>query len=309
MLSMMPRDIHWLTPQLVLPQGADAPLLQAFRRHSRCYTPGYTSLLSLLSDALDWPHANWAPSLVQALQLPTMEQMYWYLASPVYYQADRDTLRLQDIENLGGIAEPESAQLTQDFVQFYADLGLALKMLSPTLYLVALPFDLQFDPLWKMELADLDEAFRQQESHPHWAKFAPWFNESQMWFHQHPVNRQRDLQGLPLVNGLWFWGRGGKVQNLTRHWQVIGELPPALAALGLQQLDDYDQLDRQKSLLVIDPKQDENDAENHQAWWFLPKLNQLMTLQKNTTRNLYWYRATEHCRRSAKGFWQFWRKD
>ena len=33
-------------------------------------------------------------------------------------------------------------------------------------------------------------------------------NEMQMFLHLHPLNRQREQQGLPIVNGLWYWGAG-----------------------------------------------------------------------------------------------------
>ncbi|HSC47150.1 MAG TPA: hypothetical protein VLG68_03615 [Gammaproteobacteria bacterium] len=33
-------------------------------------------------------------------------------------------------------------------------------------------------------------------------------NETQMLFHEHPVNRAREEEGRPLINSLWFWGGG-----------------------------------------------------------------------------------------------------
>lgn len=35
-----------------------------------------------------------------------------------------------------------------------------------------------------------------------------WQNEIQMLLHDHAINRAREERGLPLVNGMWFWGAG-----------------------------------------------------------------------------------------------------
>ena len=42
------------------------------------------------------------------------------------------------------------------------------------------------------------------------AQWHSWWNEIQMLFHSHPVNMARESQGLPAINGLWFWGEGSQ---------------------------------------------------------------------------------------------------
>jgi hypothetical protein len=44
-----------------------------------------------------------------------------------------------------------------------------------------------------------------QRSHRDWFRL---HNEMQMFLHLHPVNRRREQQGRPLINGLWCWGQG-----------------------------------------------------------------------------------------------------
>ena len=44
-----------------------------------------------------------------------------------------------------------------------------------------------------------------QRAHRDWFRL---HNEMQMFLHLHPVNRRREQQGRPLINGLWCWGQG-----------------------------------------------------------------------------------------------------
>jgi hypothetical protein len=46
-------------------------------------------------------------------------------------------------------------------------------------------------------------------------------NETQMLFHDHPVNTAREAAGRPAINSLWFWGAGAATARAqARHIQV-----------------------------------------------------------------------------------------
>lgn len=53
-----------------------------------------------------------------------------------------------------------------------------------------------------------------------------WINRIQMCLSQHPVNLDRDLRGLPVINSVWPWGLGGLPTNMpetSRFERAIGQ--------------------------------------------------------------------------------------
>ncbi len=129
------------------------------------------------------------------------EQVFWSLATPVYYQADRDLLRLQSMLNLGGLEEKEAQWLIRDFNHFFAEDKIRLYYVRPELWLLKSPWYCDLPPVETVELADLSDYI----SHHTPIAFSAWLNEVQMWFHAHPLVQERQQANRPFVNGLWPW--------------------------------------------------------------------------------------------------------
>jgi hypothetical protein len=64
-------------------------------------------------------------------------------------------------------------------------------------------------------------------------------NELQMLLHQHPVNEQREEQGRPTINSLWFWGNGEAPPAFESPFSRVWSTDPI--ARGLARLSDTPQ--------------------------------------------------------------------
>jgi hypothetical protein len=51
-------------------------------------------------------------------------------------------------------------------------------------------------------------------------------SETEMWLFEHEVNRARTELGLPVINGLWFWGGGAPIASLpnVQGWAAGNDL-------------------------------------------------------------------------------------
>jgi hypothetical protein len=94
----------------------------------------------------------------------------------------------------------------------------------------------------------------QAKSNLDWFKL---FNEIQMFLFQHPLNRYREQQGLPLINSLWCWGadswQGETFSN--RSWFSDDSEMQALGRLYCgesSELDDIQTRDLKHQVTVID---------------------------------------------------------
>ena len=46
------------------------------------------------------------------------------------------------------------------------------------------------------------------------ARLQQLISETEMWLYEHDANRARTALGLPVINGLWFWGGGAPIASL-----------------------------------------------------------------------------------------------
>lgn len=69
-------------------------------------------------------------------------------------------------------------------------------------------------------------------------------NEAQMLLHAHPINQQREQQGQPTINSLWFWG-GGKPtppQKTINH--ILSSSPDNAQLLAIAAASDWQTIDQ-----------------------------------------------------------------
>jgi hypothetical protein len=149
-------------------------------------------------------------------------QAYWLHADPVHLQPKGDRLLLFDARHLG-LEQKEVESLTKLFNEHFA--GEKLRLEAPTLthwYMCVEPAPgLRTRTLAEVVGRSLDPSYLGGEDAARWMG---WLNEAQMLFHQADVNRRRELDGRPSVNGIWPWGGGFLPTRLPRcrYGEVFG---------------------------------------------------------------------------------------
>lgn len=68
---------------------------------------------------------------------------------------------------------------------------------------LAAPPQAVFTPLQQAILRDMRQAMPTGAEGKRWSRY---LNEVQMLWFEHPVNQQREQQGEPALNSVWFWG-------------------------------------------------------------------------------------------------------
>jgi len=126
---------------------------------------------------------------------------------PVHLHLGRDHLVLTDPERLA-LTGAESSALRAAAAPLLAEEGLELIECSPALWALVhtdpnRPLDLRTHALTAALGRSIDAYLPQGPDARRWRRI---LNMVQMTWHIHPVNAQREAQGLPTVNGLWIEG-------------------------------------------------------------------------------------------------------
>lgn len=144
---------------------------------------------------------------------------FWMHADPVHLRPDRDRL----LVFAGTGVEPNRAEadtLVDLFNQHFAADGLRLVAPTPQRWYLRVerPLDLCTTPLYRVFGTSMTSHLPEGPDASDWMRFS---NEVQMLFYSSSVNRQRESQGRPMINGIWTWG-GGRRPSVPQH-------PPDLA--------------------------------------------------------------------------------
>ncbi|MFA7592642.1 MAG: hypothetical protein WCY26_02750 [Thiohalobacteraceae bacterium] len=140
-------------------------------------------------------------------------------ADPVHLRADRSHLVLFDGAHLQ-IVDAEVQALAAAFNMHYAADGMRLEFATPVRGYLHLPRqpDMRTTPLARASGHDIDASLPSGPDARDWHRF---LNEVQMLFHEHPVNREREARGRPLINSLWLWGGGPPLAAEASDWQGV----------------------------------------------------------------------------------------
>jgi hypothetical protein len=134
------------------------------------------------------------------------------LASPVHYVAEMSRVRLAEDGMLS--LTPAAAQgFASDFNRIWKDTGICLTATRSSQLIC------QFDRPLAVAMRDPREVLGQsiEEYLPvgeDSARLRQLISETEMWLFEHDVNGARGRSGLPVVNGLWFWGGGAPLRVL-----------------------------------------------------------------------------------------------
>ncbi len=158
-----------------------------------------------------------------------MGEGQWLRADPVCLVPDRDDLVMVADEPPLNMAESTSLRETLN-AHFAAD-GWSLEARSPNRWFLRLdePAAVETTPPASVMGQGIRPHLPRGGDAAYWQRA---LNEAQMLLHDHPVNRQREAEGRPAVNSIWFWGGGALPPRGTARWDGIhgeGELLRALA--------------------------------------------------------------------------------
>ena len=130
----------------------------------------------------------------------------WVRADPVHLRIDRDALRLHAPASLA-IARREADALVAALQAHFERDGLAFAAPSPERWYVRVQHGEApvGPPLSAVEGRSVHGLLPQSAGAINWVRT---LTEAQMIMGAHAVNAEREAQGRPAINSLWFWGGG-----------------------------------------------------------------------------------------------------
>lgn len=172
-----------------------------------------------------WAALRWAGEVEQATH-----PAHTLCADPVSLHFMRDAIVLRGPADLA-ITPAEATGLLATLNSEFADLGSFHAPQPERWYLHAkAATQTHFLPL--ADVLGRPVALFQPEG-PDAAIWARTANELQIVLHNHPVNRQREERGQPLINALWFWGEApAQAETLTAPAQTLIGDDPILRGLA-----------------------------------------------------------------------------
>ena len=159
---------------------------------------------------------------------------YWLRADPVHFKADIDHAILLDCNRLD-IRKDEALALAEAFNTHFSDDGIELVIGHRNRWY------LSFDKQMSIQTTTVHDAVGRNVNHflPIGEDALNWrrlLNETQMLFHSHDVNLEREAKGEMTINSLWLWGEGKDLQrdeNKQWDWVMSNESTANGLALGL----------------------------------------------------------------------------
>jgi hypothetical protein len=185
---------------------------------------------------------------------------YW-LATPVYFFAGLDTLRIHPL-GLLRLSEQEQLALVADFARLYSDSPWRLEPLGQReLLLSGLQADADgADPALFAGVDPSDGLPRGASA----GTLRRLGSEVEMWLHEHPLNAARLARGEAPVSALWFWGaRPPAVPAACRkldHARLYGSDTYAEALWRLQQRGGSESLSAALTAISTVPIQLDSDS-------------------------------------------------
>jgi len=197
--------------------------------HAHPLTPeeGVFALFDLSRDGdADLPVA----AVTRMLDMGVIDNDWWLRADPVHLSLERDRLVLAEADALGITAE-EASRLVSEIMEVFAADGWLLKAPHPQRWYLkpARVPEMTTTPLSQVIGKDV-QAFL-----PRGADGKRWhttLNEVQILLHAAAVNSERERQGKPPINSLWFWGGGRLPRIKTVPWTRVWSNEPISLSLA-----------------------------------------------------------------------------
>jgi hypothetical protein len=213
--------------------GARVPALELLLARARTASAESSSVEAWLQEGFgleDAPVAAGALTLAASGGEPGPH--FWARTDPVHLRLMRDRMIVVPSAAFS-LSLAEARSLAEALNRHFAG-RLAIEVVEPARWCARLDAQLAFDAEAPLAAAgrDADLALRGGgEAAKRWGAL---LNEAQMLLHAHPVNREREALGEPLVNSLWLWGAARAPKVPAAHWQSVAADDPV--ALGLARL-------------------------------------------------------------------------
>jgi len=251
-------------------------------------------------------------------------QGHWLRADPVHFKADIDHAILLDCNRLA-IREDEAQALVESFNNHFCDDGIELVIGHRNRWY------LSFKKLIDIQTTFLQDAVGRNVNHflPTGSDALNWrrlLNETQMLFHTHEVNVERESKGQITINSLWLWGEGQVLQsaeNTDWNWLMSNEatanglaLRSGIQRVALTKAGDELILPEGNGIIVLDQLIGPASYGDVQAWvdevevmceqWFV---NWHGFLKKKIINELELYSADGSLfKLTASSLMKFWRR-
>jgi hypothetical protein len=159
-------------------------------------------------------------AVTRMTDMGVIDNDWWLRADPVHLALERDRLILADAQKLD-IAPEEAHSLVAEIMEVFTADGWLLKAPCPERWYLkpAHAPDMTTTSLSKVVGRDVHEYL---PNGPDGKTWHTTLNEIQILLHATSVNSEREQQGKPPINSLWFWG-GGRLPRIkpvswTRVW-------------------------------------------------------------------------------------------
>jgi hypothetical protein len=204
----------------LLGHGPDTPSKQAWRK-------------PLLRAFTILPRGLPIAALTRELDAPGDAEGTWLRADPAHVRADMATGRLLACGELG-LTAAEAQALLAPLRPLFGDEGFPIDAPNPARWYLRLPERVEL-PMFSDPQDALGDDLR-----PHlpdglagkrWLRL---MSEAQVVLHNHPLNLERQRQGLPTVNSLWFWGAGERPHSVSSGFAQVRSADPLLQALCIR---------------------------------------------------------------------------
>jgi hypothetical protein len=130
----------------------------------------------------------------------------WGRISPAHWQLGTEQITMHDPDELA-LDEASSRALFEAARPLFEEEGFEWRWLAPTLWLVSHP-SLQGLPCASLDRVSGRNVDLWLAADPRARLVRRLQNEVQMLWHAHPLNTEREAQGLPVVNSFWLDGCG-----------------------------------------------------------------------------------------------------
>lgn len=128
-------------------------------------------------------------------------------ADPIHFAFARDHMLVSALDADAALTSEESTILAAEAAAIASEFNADLRAVDPRHWF------LSFDPPWSLTTVAFDAALGRSAEHvlPQGDAAARWrklLTEIQIRWHQHPLNEQREAQGVRTINGVWLHGGG-----------------------------------------------------------------------------------------------------
>jgi hypothetical protein len=155
----------------------------------------------------------------------------WVRADPVHQRVDRHALVLHDASVLD-LTRDEADAAIEALNAFFGDDGLMFAAPAVDRWYIRVPAD-EMPVTFPLESAVGRNPFGMLPSGGTHLKWCSIFSEAQMLLSALPFNVQRESQGRPALNAVWFWGGGALPANLPRPFAEVAASETLARSLAL----------------------------------------------------------------------------